>query len=243
MADRRDKLPAPSSSHEIDAFLNQVAAMPQPGRAGARGRLIFALDATASRQPTWDRACRYHGELFRAAENLGGLEVQLVFYRGFMECRSSAWTSNASELRRKMTSVVCMGGQTQIRKVLKHALKENAKEPVQALVFVGDCVEEGIEDLCAKAGELGLRGVPMFIFHEGRNPAAQAAFEQMAKLSGGAYCRLDDASGRQLQELLQAIAVFAAGGRAALEAHGKDNAEAKRIAAQLRLPHDKPGSS
>jgi hypothetical protein len=241
MAERKDRLPTANSSHEVDDFLNQVAVTPRPAPTGARGRLIFAMDATASRQPTWDRACRYQGELFRAAEDLGGLDVQLVFYRGFMECRASPWTSDAATLRKKMTSVTCLGGETQIRKVLRHALKEDAEQSVQALVFVGDCVEESVDDLCARAGELGLHGVPIFIFHEGNNPVARMAFRQMARLSGGAYCRLDNASGEQLRQLLSAIAVFAAGGRAALEAHGKKNAEARQIAAQLKLTHAKPG--
>ena len=242
MADRRDKLPTSTPSNEVDAFLTQVAATPRPAPDGVRGRLIFAMDATASRQPSWDRACHHQGELFRAAEDLGGLDVQLVFYRGLMECRSSPWTANAAALRNKMVSVRCLGGMTQIGRVLRHALKENAKQPVQALVFVGDCVEESMDDLCAKAGELGLHGVPVFIFHEGAEPTAASAFRQIAKLSGGAYCQLDAASGDQLRQLLSAIAVFAAGGRAALEAHGQANEEARRIAAQLRLSYAKPGS-
>jgi hypothetical protein len=233
MAERRDKLPSASSSRDVDAFLNKVAATPRRAHTGVRGRLIFALDATASRQPTWDRACEYQGELFLAADELGGLDVQLVYYRGMRECRASPWTSDAATLGRKMTSVRCLGGMTQIGRVLRHALKEDAKQPVQALVFVGDCVEESVDELCAKAGELGLKGVPL----------ARMAFQQMAQLSGGAYCRLDAASGRQLRELLSAIAVFAAGGRPALEAHGKDNAEARRIAEQLRLSHAKSESS
>jgi hypothetical protein len=243
MAERRDKLPSASSSRDVDAFLNKVAATPRDARAGARGRLIFALDATASRQPAWDRACQYQGELFLAADELGGLDVQLVYYRGMRECRASPWTSDAATLGRKMTSVRCLGGMTQIGRVLRHAIKEDAKQPVQALVFVGDCVEESVDELCARAGELGLKGVPIFVFHEGREPLARMAFQQMAQLSGGAYCRLDAASGRQLRQLLSAIAVFAAGGRPALEAHGKDNTEARRIAEQLRLSHAKSESS
>jgi len=243
MADRRDKLPTSSPSSEIDAFLNQVAASPRLRPARARGRVIFAMDATASRQPTWDRACTYQGELFRAAEDLGGLDVQLVFYRGLRECRTSPWTSDAATLRNKMTSVRCLGGMTQIGRVLRHALNENADQPVQALIFVGDCVEESIDGLCAKAGEMGLHGVPVFIFHDGGEPTAAQSFRKIAKLSGGAYCHLDGASGDQLRQLLSAIAVFAAGGRAALEAHGRDNAEARRIAEQLRLSHAKPGPS
>ncbi len=243
MAERRDKLPTAPSSGDVDAFLTKVAATPRKAPLGTRGRLVFAMDATASRQPSWDRACRYQSELFHAAEDLGGLDVQLVFYRGFMECRASPWTSDAATLRRKMTSVSCLGGMTQIGRVLTHALRENAKQPIQALVFVGDCVEEHVDDLCNKAGELGLRGVPVFIFHEGSEPIAENAFRQIARLSKGAYCRLDATSGEQLRALLSAIAVFAAGGRLALEQHGKSNAEARRIAEQLRLTHDSAGKS
>ncbi len=70
---------------EIDAFLAKVAATPAPA-AGGRGRLIFALDATMSREPTWDTACHIQAEMFEATRAIGGLDVQLVFFRGFGEC-------------------------------------------------------------------------------------------------------------------------------------------------------------
>jgi len=35
----------------------------------------------------WDQACRLQGEMFEATTAMGGLDVQLVFYRGFDECR------------------------------------------------------------------------------------------------------------------------------------------------------------
>ena len=215
------KLPSRAKGAEVDAFLERVAATPAPQTEGGRGRLMFAMDATASRAPTWDSACQIQGEMFKETAALGGLEVQLVFYRGFGECRSSNWVTDSKALVRRMTRVYCLGGHTQIGRVLSHAIKETRKAKVNALVFVGDCMEEDVDHLCHLAGELGLLGVPVFVFHEGDEPIAARAFKQIARLSNGAYCSFDMASAHQLRELLAAVAVYAAGGRRALEDYGK----------------------
>ncbi len=221
MAKDVSRLPGKSSRAEIDAFLRRVAATPVVKAPGRRGRLIFAIDATASRGPTWDMACQIQGEMFTETDALGGLEVQLVYYRGFGECRASPWLTRSDELVRRMVKVSCLGGQTQIRKVLRHALKETRAKKVDALVFVGDCMEEDIDELCRYAGELGVVGTPCFMFHEGGDPVAENAFRQIARLTRGAYCRFDASSARQLRELLSAVAVYAAGGRRALEDYGR----------------------
>lgn len=219
--DRKEQLPAAGKAAEVEAFLSQVKAMPAVRTATGRGRLIFALDATASRAPTWDRAAKLQGEMFEAAAALGGLEVRLVFYRGFDECKASRWVARASELHRVMRAVSCVGGETQISRVLGHAAKEARAGKVNALVFVGDAMEEKVDSLCRQAGELGLLGVPMFIFHEGRDPVAASAFRQMARLSRGAYCPFDAGSAEQLRQLLGAVAAYAAGGPAALADYGE----------------------
>ncbi len=211
------KLPERSTGGVVDAFLQKLAAMPAVRAAGARGRLIFALDATASRQPTWDRACGLQAEMFTEAAALGGLDIQLVYYRGFGEFEASRWLGQSVELMKRMTGVHCLGGRTQIGRVLRHAIAETKRERVNALVFVGDAMEEAIDQLCELAGQLGVLGLPVFLFHEGRDPAAEAAFQQMARLSGGACCPFDAGSAKQLRELLRAVAVYAAGGRKALE--------------------------
>jgi hypothetical protein len=215
MSDDR-KLPERSSGAQVDAFLQKVALAPKPTPDGGRGRLIFAMDATASRQPTWDRACHIQGQMFKETEALGGLEVQLIFYRGFGECKASAWVSRSRDLLRFMTGVFCLAGHTQIRKVLKRAIKETKEAKVGALVFVGDAIEEDIDELGHLAGELGLLGLPCFMFHEGADPVARNAFQQIARLSGGAFCPFDASSAKQLRDLLAAVAVYAAGGRRAL---------------------------
>ena len=202
----------------VNTFLSKVAKTPKRvGNVSARGKVLFALDATASRQPTWDQAATMQGRMFETAAALGGIDIQLAFYRGFGEFKVSQWTNNGTELARLMTSVSCLAGETQIRKVLGHAVNEAKQGQLNALIFVGDSCEEDIDGLGARAGELGLLGVPAFIFHEGSDPIAQFAFEQVAKLTGGACCRFDGASADTLGRLLGAVAAFAAGGRQALE--------------------------
>ncbi|SEC50400.1 hypothetical protein SAMN05444161_1260 [Rhizobiales bacterium GAS191] len=217
----QDQLPAAGKAAEVEAFLSQVKAMPSAKPASGRGRLIFALDATASREATWDQACRLQGEMFEATAAKGGLDVQLVFYRGFAECKASRWFTAATDLHTAMRSVSCVGGTTQIARVLTHARKEARANKVNALVFVGDAMEEKVDELSRLAGELGLLGAPVFVFHEGGDEIAGRAFRQIAKLSGGAYCPFDAGSAQQLRDLLGAVAAYAAGGRPALLDYGK----------------------
>jgi hypothetical protein len=214
------RLPQTSSNPEVEAFLRKVAEIPASG-AAARGRLIFAMDATASRKPTWDRASHLQAEMFQETKALGGLEVQLIYYRGFGECKASPWISNSAELLRFMTSVTCLAGRTQLGKVLQRAIVETRAQKVAALVFVGDAMEEDIDHLGHLAGELGLLGLPCFMFHEGEDPVSRSAFQQIARLSGGAFCNFDASSAKQLRDLLSAVAVFAAGGRRALVDYGR----------------------
>lgn len=228
------KLPARSSATQVAEFLGQVARLPTH-REG-RGRLIFALDATASRQPTWDRACHLQAEMFMETTRLGGLSVQLVWYRGFGEFHAGRWVSSADDLLAQMDRVFCVGGTTQIERVLRHAVHETRSHRINALVFVGDCLEEDPGPLYDLAGELGLLGTPVFVFHEGGDPEVGAVFQRIARLSHGAYSPFDAGSAQQLRDLLNAVAVYAAGGRPALEDFGR-----RAGGAVLRLTHQLKG--
>jgi hypothetical protein len=208
-----ERAPAAASRPEIDAFLARVSAL---APLAERGRLIFALDATMSRQPTWDRACQLQADMFREAALAGGLAVQLVYYRGLAECRASPWVGEPQRLGALMSRIDCRGGHTQIGKVLAHARRENEIAKVAALVFIGDAMEESLDGLCAGAGELGLRNVPAFMFQEGYDPVCEQAFREIARLSGGAYCRFAPGAAHELAELLRAAAAYAAGGMKAL---------------------------
>ena len=209
-----------SKPGEIDKFLSRSRDLAQRAQSGAR--LIFAIDATASRQPTWDQACQLQGQMFLSTRNLGGLTVQLCYYRGFNQLRASKWLVDETALLRQMSAVRCEGGYTQIERLLNHGLKEHQQEPVKALVFIGDAIEEKVDRLCGKAGQAGIAGLPLFMFQEGRDPAVEQAFKTMARLSGGAYAHFDQNSATQLAELLGAVACYAAAGRSGLLEYGAD---------------------
>jgi hypothetical protein len=228
--------PAPTSPRpEIDAFVQRARTLAPPVAGGQRGRLIFALDATMSRQPTWDTACKLQGEMFRETQAVGGLDVQLAYFRGLNECRVSRWVSDGAGLGELMARISCQGGHTQIRKILSHARAECQKAKVAALVYVGDAMEEAIDDLAAGAGELGLLGVPAFVFQEGHDQVAERAFREIARLTRGAYCRFDLSAAHELAELLRAAAVYAAGGVKALaDLSAKRGAGARKLLAQMR---------
>ncbi len=223
-----------SSASDVAAFVSKMKAMAPQIKAG-RGRLIFAMDATMSRQPTWDMALALQSEMFGAVKSVGGLDVQLIYFRGSGECRASKWVSDPDALARLMTTVDCRGGYTQIGKVLSHVRKEAQRQKVNAVVYVGDCMEEKVDELCGRAGELALHGVPIFMFQEGYDVAAEQAFREIARLTKGAWCRFDTGAAAQLRDLLTAVAVYAAGGRQALHqlasaTHGQG---ARQLLAQL----------
>lgn len=226
-----------SSDVDVRDFVARLRAR-QPQTAAGNGRLLFAMDATMSRQPTWDMALALQAEMFGAVKAVGGLDVQLVFFRGAGECRASRWVCDPDALARLMSTVSCQGGYTQIGKVLSHARGEAEKKRVNALVYVGDSMEESVDELCGRAGELALLGVPVFLFQEGRDATAERAFREIARLTNGAWCRFDAGAAAQLRELLAAVAVYAAGGRKALEqlTSGRGADGARRLLASLPPP-------
>jgi hypothetical protein len=224
-----------ASADPVETFLKEVAKTPPPKPGDGRARLVFAMDATASREPTWDRACQVQGQMFLETAALGGLDVQLVYYRGFDEVRASRWVNNPSDLVRLMTGVFCLAGQTKLGRVLQHAVRETQKKRVAVLVFVGDCFEEDLDEVGQVAGQLGMLGVRAFLFQEGHNPQAERAFRHIAKLTNGAHCRFDSCSPQQLRDLLGAVAAYAAGGRRALsDLSRRSSAEVRLLVSQVK---------
>ena len=234
MSNIKSREPQQPAKRAVADFLDRVAKTPLVKPATDRGRLIFAMDATASREPTWSSACQIQNRMFDETAALGGLEIQLCYYRGQTAFSATPWLRSSEDLKRRMCEVSCLGGMTQIGQVLAHALRETRRRKVDALVFVGDCVEESVEQLCQQAGELRMHGVPLFLFQEGHDPVAERAFRKMAQLTGGAYCPFNVGSAQQLADLLGAVAVYVAGGRSALEDFGhRQGGAAPRLLRQL----------
>jgi hypothetical protein len=120
-----------------------------------------------------------------------------------------------------MRRVSFLSGQTQIERILNHACDETRRKKVNAVVFIGDAMEESADLIEAAAGKLGVLGVPVFVFHEGGGEPAASTFKRIATLTRGAYAQFDASSPQKLRDLLKAVAVYAAGGARALEDFGK----------------------
>jgi hypothetical protein len=235
MTDSSRRLPTQAGADKAVAdFIKGLKSVPVLKPVGRRGRLLFALDATMSREPTWDSARKIQAEMFHEAGKVGGLSIQLVCFRGLTDFQASPWLDDTKALADAMAEVECRGGQTQLRKVLHHVLSEAARERIDAVVYIGDAFEENAELISNLAGKISLHGIPIFVFHEGRNPTAASVFKELARITRGAYCSFDAGSAKQLAELLRAVAVYAAGGPKALSDHAsREGGGALLIAKQM----------
>jgi hypothetical protein len=208
------KPPSRSSSGEIAQFLNTSRAITEVSRR--QPRLLFGIDATASRQPTWDSACHLQHTMFQATRDIATLAIQLAYYRGLNEFHYTRWLTDTQALAQQMSAVSCLGGHTQIARLLRHALAQHRDQPVRALVFIGDALEESAATLRDLAGQCALRQLPVFVFQEGHDQHTEHTLRAIARISGGAWARFDHRSASTLAQLLGAVARYAAGGRAAL---------------------------
>jgi hypothetical protein len=223
----------------------RVAALLEKTRRN-RARLAFAVDATSSREFTWDMAAQRQNEMFEEAAKIGGLEVQLVWYRGIDECSHTPWTTDTCELAAQMSRIRCAAGSTKITCVLKHIRAEHQREKIDAAIFIGDAIEELRGALYDAAAGLG---VPVFLFQEGNGLAGyvdqygglalddppqtvEHVFREIARLTGGAYGRFNAGAARQLGELLRAVAAFAVGGVGALA--DQNTAAARKLLGQMK---------
>ena len=222
-----------SGSTDVGRFLETVKSVPARITGKDPGRLIFAMDATLSRAPSWDMATHIQNEMFDSTTNLGGLAIQLCYFKGYREFSASTWCNNGDDLRMQMAQVRCAGGQTQIHRVLGHCLDENRRQKIQALVFVGDAMEENADTLCELAGQMGINKIPAFVFQEGTDSLTKNTFQEIARLSGGAYAPFNLTSADELRSLLSAVAVYAAGGSKALLSI-KDNKAVGLLTRQLK---------
>ena len=225
MTDKKDQLvkqgetdlEAQSEKGDIAAFLAKTKLVRQAQKAQGlkpvTGHLIFALDATMSRQPTWDVACSLQSDMFNVAAEHGGLATQLVYFRGTAECRASRWTRKADDMVGWMERFDCRAGRTQLGRILQHVKNESAKTQIDAVVFVGDALEENPDIVVGLAGDIGLKSIPVFVFQEGSDPLVTTIFKDIARLTGGAYGQFDPSAKHRLADYLKGIAAYAASGR------------------------------
>lgn len=213
--------PAPKAASKAQTMLGQyMAGRRKQGVGTGSGRLLLSLDATASRAATWTLAAKLQAEMLRSVAR-DTLDLKVVFYRG-TECKKTNWTSNSESLARSMAKVECITGLTQIKKILEHAL---AEEQVDAVIFVGDAMEESIDELSGLASDLGAQERPVFMFQEGDDTAVERAFKTIAERSGGAYFKFGTGSPQAvkqfadtLNEIANAVTKVAIGDASAISA-------------------------
>ena len=230
-----------NSTHSTHNQLSTLMAAAKRRVESTRGKLIFGFDATASREPTWQRAQELQREMFKATS---ALEVQLAVFFG-SDLQFSGWESDPSVLQFLMSQIQCQAGSTQIQRLLRHIMDENAKtpsRPVNAFVFIGDTFEESfahnqIRALAKALGDLNIRG---FFFLERGTSAwerefstkTESIYRELATLSHGAYADFDQSSAKFLADLLASVAAFSAGGFAALA--NRDSEAARLLLTQMK---------
>jgi hypothetical protein len=217
-------VPAPKLSSRVTKYLEKT-------RTASCARLAFIIDATGSREPTWDMAIQLQAQMFDEAARVGAgrLEIQLTHFRGLNEVSSTPWMIDARALAQTMSRIRCEGGYTKIKRALALVRAEHQKQPIAAVVYVGDAMEEAHGEVCDAAASLG---APLFVFQEGDNPDASRTFPEMARLAKGAHCRFAPGAERQLAELLRAALAYAMGGEQALTDQRTD--AARKLLGQIK---------
>jgi hypothetical protein len=189
-------------------------AAERPGR----NRLVFAIDATASREGAWKVATEITSTRFESVPDK--IEVSLAYHGGGHIKELSPFSTNAKTFLDKLQQIRCIGGRTAFNDILDRVVHLPG---VACCVYIGDCFEEREADALALARQLKLKGIKMFIFHDTSSSEiydtdhAARVFAKVVDICGGALMDFNDQSPKQAEEFLGAIALYAVGGRKLLE--------------------------
>src|SRR5262249_45195432 len=105
----------------------------------SRPRLVFAVDATASREPAWAAARQVTDALVKALP--GELDVALAVHGGARVHTFTEFTNNPATLRDRAAGISCIAGMTRLLPILATSLKRQA---VRVIVYIGDVFEENL---------------------------------------------------------------------------------------------------
>jgi len=173
-------------------------------------RLIFAVDATASREPAWTAARQVTDTLVRALP--GELKVALAVHGGGRVHTFTQFTSDAATLRDRAAGVTCQAGLTRLLPILATSLKHQG---IRVVIYIGDVFEENITQGRKLADAMGARGTKLIVLHDTAAATARQdaeLFWDLTKRTGGCVVPFDANAPRKLRELLSAVAVYAVGG-------------------------------
>jgi hypothetical protein len=185
-----------------------------------RPRLVFAVDATASREPAWAAARKVTDALVKALP--GELDVALAVHGGSRVHTFTGFTNDPATLRDRAAGVTCEAGITRLLPILSASLKQSS---VRVIVYIGDVFEESIPQGRHLADSLGLRGTKLIVLHDTADPSARRdaeVFWDLAKRTGGCVLPFDASASGRLRDILSAVAVYAVGGEKLLRERRDD---------------------
>ncbi len=158
----------------------------------SRPRLVFAVDATASREPAWAAAREVTDALVKALP--GELDgVALAVHGGSRVHTFTAFTSDPRTLRDLAAGVDCQAGMTKLLPILAASLKRQAT--VRVVVYIGDVFEErNLPQGRHLADQMGVQGIKLIVLHDTADRSARRdaeIFWDLAKRTGGCVLPFD----------------------------------------------------
>lgn len=216
--------PAPPPLVKTKAALLQSAA--------PRARLVFALDATGSRQVTWETCAVPLTDALLTALPGHQLDVALAWYGGG-RVTFTGFTSHLGTLRDRAAGVRPKAGRTQFLEILTRCVLQT--EGVKVVCLVADTFEESPPLALKLADALKARGTRLLILHDSASQTFGGAeiFAQMAERTGGAVLPFDASALPRMKDLVGAIGVLAVGGTPMLEARQETMPAAKLLLSHL----------
>lgn len=207
-------------SAALDRIRSAKAAKPLAGSRAApvveqRPRLVFGVDATASRQPAWESAQRITDRMFDAIP--GALDVALAVHGGSRVHTFTQFSSDVGLFRGKAAAVRCMAGETKLCDLMERALESGG---VRVMSYIGDAFEESREMALALADRFRARGIRLVILADQPSPATLEFFQQLVARAGGAVLDFRAEQLDVMGEVLEGVAALAVGGRKLLAGRG-----------------------
>jgi hypothetical protein len=205
--------------------LSHVAGTKESERPIAAGnpRMLLAL-ANHGHSPGWSYAVALERQAYAVAR---GLEMKFACWgpdnaKGVRKLKiTTDWISDADKMAGLMGRSKCeCGCYVYINNVLQQAIEENKDRPMRAAVIVGDMFhddEDGLAEAALAIRKLQRQGTRVFLIQQGGNPLTARKLQYLKQCA--AYFKVGPKT-QQLEELLQAISVYAGAGEEAVKATG-----------------------
>lgn len=181
----------------------------------------FIIDATASRQDTWDTAQKTQAAMLSELANgfADRVTIELVTFGGDVLNAPTQAVSHIDAAKR-LAEVECKAGSTQFIDALQPFV-ERKDNRTKSIIIVGDFFEENIETVYDVARKLAQKKIKIFTFQEGHydNDDTETFFRELARITGGAYAKFG--SPVQLSKLCADVIDLTLGGCNALRALNK----------------------